>query len=66
MLKDIKLPLLSKAALLLDKDGPEWNEIKEYYKQRNKIAHGDLWTQTYAIQVVGLKMDSLVKKFSRK
>jgi hypothetical protein len=41
VLKSDNLPFMEQVALLFEKGKEEYNEIYEFYKERNTVAHGD-------------------------
>jgi hypothetical protein len=44
-----RIPFMSRVAILTDKGRADYALIDSYYKTRNEIAHGDVWTQSFFI-----------------
>lgn len=57
------IPLLLKASLLLQKGRKEYNDVREFYKGRNDIAHGSQYDEPFVIQVVARRMTQITQAF---
>lgn len=57
------IAFLSKVEVLTDKGRQDYAAIKEYYDDRNKIAHGGVWQAQYFVPNVAQTMNDLLQRF---
>ncbi len=58
------IALLSKVEVLTDKGRTDYAQIKQYYDERNKIAHGGVWQSQFFIPNVAQTMTDIVTRFT--
>lgn len=58
------IAFLSKAEVLTDKGRTDYAQIKHYYDERNKIAHGGVSASQFVIPNVAQTMAEIVAKFT--
>ncbi len=58
------IALLSKVEVLTDKGRTDYAQIKQYYDERNKIAHGGVWQSQFYIPNVAQTMTDIVTQFT--
>jgi hypothetical protein len=54
---------MSKVAVLTDKSMTDYRDIQDFYKARNRLAHGDELEDQFIIPVVAQQMHDFVSRF---